>query len=125
MKNIENLNIIFSNMRGIFSIRFFFILLLSASTASCDGFVEVDLPDSQLTSEAVFADASSAGAALAGLYAKLRSTGMLNGSSTGISCYLGLYTDELDYYQQTAVSNFYNNSLFATDYQVNALWNQS
>lgn len=96
-------------------------MLLSA----CDNFVEVDLPASQLTAEAVFQDAVTAKAAIAGLYAKMRDTGILTGNSTGVSSCLGLYADEFDYYQQNSVSNFYNNTLFAGDYGVNDIWNIS
>ena len=92
---------------------------------SCDSFVEVDLPSSQLTGEAVFEDIGTANAAMAGLYAKMRNNGILTGNATGISCYLGLYADEFDYYQQNAVSNFYNNTLFAAEPGVSDIWNQS
>ena len=92
---------------------------------SCDSFVEVDLPNSQLTGKAVFEDIVTANAAMAGLYAKMRSNGILTGNSTGLSCYLGLYADEFDYYQQNAVSNFYTNSLFAGEPGVSDIWNQS
>ncbi|TDE29401.1 RagB/SusD family nutrient uptake outer membrane protein [Flavobacterium ranwuense] len=93
--------------------------------SSCDSFVEVDVPSSQLTGEAVFEDIGTANAAMAGLYAKMRNNGILTGNATGISCYLGLYADEFDYYQQNAVSNFYNNTLFAAEPGVSDIWNQS
>ena len=92
---------------------------------SCDSFVEVDLPNSQLTGEAIFEDMVTANAAMAGLYGKMRSNGILTGNATGLSCYLGLYADEFDYYQQNAVSNFYTNSLFAGASGVSDIWNQS
>jgi len=125
MKNKEKISTLYSKMRSVVNNCNITAFALFILICSCDGFVEVDLPASQLTSETVFKDVSSAEAALAGMYAKLRSTGMLNGSGSGISFYLGLYADELDYYQQTTVNNFYNNSLFAADFQVTALWNQS
>ncbi|MFV8326203.1 RagB/SusD family nutrient uptake outer membrane protein [Flavobacterium sp. ZS1P14] len=92
---------------------------------SCDSFVEVGLPGSQLTGEAVFEDTVTATAAMAGLYAKMRDNGLLAGNATGASCYLGLYTDEFDYFQQNAVSTFYNNALFAGEPGVSDIWNQS
>jgi hypothetical protein len=101
------------------------IIVACLFLTSCDSFVEVELPSSQLTGEAVFEDVVTANAAMAGLYAKMRNSGVLTGNATGISCYLGLYTDEFDYYQQNAVSNFYNNSLFAGDSGVSDIWNQS
>jgi starch-binding outer membrane protein, SusD/RagB family len=92
---------------------------------SCDNFVEVDVPKSQLTSDAVFEDAETANAVLAGLYTKLRMNGILAGSTTGLSSMLGLYTDEFNYYQSNSVSNLYNNSLTAGTPQVSDIWNQS
>ena len=101
------------------------ILTVCILLSSCESFVEVDLPASQLTAKAVFEDRVIANAAMAGLYAKMRSNGVLTGNATGASCYLGLYADEFDYYQQNAVSNFYNNTLFAGDSGVSDIWNQS
>jgi hypothetical protein len=101
------------------------LLTVCMLLSSCDNFVEVDLTASQLTADAVFEDAVTAKAAMAGLYAKMRDSGPLTGNSTGISCQLGLYADEFDFYQQNAVSNFYNNTLFAGDSGVSDIWNQS
>lgn len=108
----------------------FIMLALSAVLAlilfnSCDNFVEVDLPKSQLTSNAVFEDAETANAAMAGLHTKLRMNGILAGSATGLSSMLGLYTDEFNYYQPNSVSNLFNNSLTAGTPQVSDIWNQS
>ena len=108
----------------------FIMLALSAVLAliffnSCDNFVEVDMPKSQQTSDAVFEDAETANAAMAGLYTKLRMNGILAGSATGLSSMLGLYTDEFNYYQPNSVSNLFNNSLTAGTPQVSDIWNQS
>ncbi|RUT71591.1 RagB/SusD family nutrient uptake outer membrane protein [Flavobacterium cupreum] len=92
---------------------------------SCDNFVEVDLPGSQLNGETVFEDATTANAAMAGVYTKLRDTGLLTGRSTGLSCRLGLYSDELDYYQANDPNYFYTNSLFSAESGIQDLWNQS
>lgn len=101
------------------------LLTVCMVLSACDHFVEVDLPASQLTAQNVFEDTRTANAAMAGLYAKMRDNGILAGTGTGLSCYLGLYADEFDYYQQNAVSNFYTNSLFPGDYGVNDMWNFS
>lgn len=90
---------------------------------SCDGYVDVEQPNSQLISSTVFEDAATANAALAGLYAKMRNTGVLSGSS-GMSLYAGLYADELDWYQ-AAVSHFYNNTLTPGESGVASIWNNS
>jgi hypothetical protein len=91
---------------------------------SCDGYVEVEQPNSQLISSAVFEDVGTANAALSGIYAKMRSSGVLAGSN-GMSLYAGLYADELDWYQTTTVSNFYNNTLTASEAGVGTIWNNS
>lgn len=97
-------------------------VFLFAIYQSCDNYVDVDLPNSQLTGSTVFEDVNTANAALAGLYSKLRSGGMLSGG-TGMPYYLGLYTDELDNYQTTTISNFYNNTLVAGESGVTSIWN--
>jgi len=90
---------------------------------SCDNYVEVTMPNSQLTGSAVFEDVATTNAAIGGLYAKMRTNGVLAGG-TGMTYYLGLYADETDHYQVN-VSPFYNNSLFAGDGGVTSLWNNS
>ncbi|MDR6845602.1 RagB/SusD family nutrient uptake outer membrane protein [Flavobacterium granuli] len=102
-----------------------FLIALCLTLGSCDSFVEVDLPASQLTTKTVFEDAGTAKAAMAGLYAKMRDGGILAGNSNGVSCNLGLYADEFDYYYQYSVSYFYTNSLFPGDLGVSDIWNRS
>lgn len=106
---------------------FFCLLFLCSLLSSCDGFVDLDLPDSQLTGIKVFEDKTTANAALADIYSKLRDSGLLTGSSFGISSRLGLYTDELTFYGGTGntESNFYNNILLATNPAIADLWNNS
>lgn len=100
------------------------LLLLSYLSQSCDNYVDVDLPNSQLTSTTVFEDIATANAAMIGVYAKMRTTGLFAGTLTGGSTYLGLYADELDFYS-TNVNNFYNNTLIASESGVATMWNQS
>lgn len=102
-----------------------FLLVLCLTLGGCDSFVEVELPASQLTAKTVFEDAGTAKAAMAGLYAKMRDGGILTGNSSGVSCSLGLYADEFDYYYPYSVSNFYTNSLFPGDNGVNDIWSKS
>jgi hypothetical protein len=94
---------------------------------SCDSFVDVDLPKSQLTSEGVFKDFATADAALSDIYAKIRDKGILTGQNTGISCQMGNYTDELAAYgtpTSTTVS-FYNNAVLPSNSDVADYWNAS
>ncbi|CAA9194666.1 hypothetical protein FLA105534_00256 [Flavobacterium bizetiae] len=92
---------------------------------SCDSFVEVDLPKSQLTNKTVFENYQTADAALADLYAKIRDAGLLTGNSSGLCNQLGNYTDELTYFGSATDPTlyFYNNSLLATNTAIAQLWN--
>lgn len=100
-------------------------LLVAGLCWSCDDYVIVDQPNSQLTTEAVFEEVSTANAAMTGLYSKMRNNGLLSGSVTGASLYLGLYADELESFQVSGTNNFYNNTLVATESSVLTLWNHS
>jgi hypothetical protein len=117
------------NAKGIFLKLLFSAiwLLLLSLLFSCDDFVDVKLPPTQLTSEGVFQDKQTATAAMAEVYYQLRATGILTGRSSGISLKLGLYADELDYYEAdgTTTADFFNNSVLATSSDVSALWNSS
>lgn len=97
------------------------------SLYSCDDFVDVDLPNSQLTTQGVFEEKTTANAAMTAIYSKIRDEGLLTGGSTGLSHVLGNYTDELDFYGngQNETTAFYNNALIASNSNVRQLWNSS
>ncbi|MBF01065.1 MAG: RagB/SusD family nutrient uptake outer membrane protein [Flavobacterium sp.] len=97
---------------------FLCLLLLS----SCSEFVEVDLPASQLPSQIIFEDPATARAAMSSIYGNMRDNGFLSGNLPGLSCVLGLYTDELDFYRQD-IDYFYTNSLFAAQPAIKSYWN--
>lgn len=101
------------------------ILLFMSS--SCDHFVEVDLPSSQLTSTAVFESYTTAESAMVEIYAKIRDNGLLSGSSFGLSNALGCYADELQFYGDNSSSSkaFYNNGLLSSNEAITAYWNSS
>lgn len=103
----------------------FQLVLIVTLCQSCDNYVDIERPNSQLTSNAVFEDAATANAAMVGLYAKMRNNGMLTGTSSGASVQLSLYADEVDNYSTIAVNNFYNNSLFDGESLVSGMWNNS
>ncbi|WP_348825579.1 RagB/SusD family nutrient uptake outer membrane protein [Flavobacterium aestuarii] len=104
-----------------------FMSILSALLTACDSFTEVPLPSSQLTAPDVFEDKGTANAAMADIYSKIRDRGLLTGYSPGLSCQLGLYADELDYYglSGTTSSNFYSNTLLASDPEITKMWTVS
>lgn len=102
-------------------------LVWSLLIPGCTDFVETDLPPSQLTSEAVFTDRATATAALANIYAGLRSQTLITGGSRGIGNLLGHYADELEHYGDGigSIYNFNIHSVLATEPELATLWNNS
>lgn len=102
-------------------------LIVLAINSSCDTFVEVELPNSQLTANAVFEEKATANAAMTDIYSKIRDAGLLTGSASGLSHLLGNYTDELKFYgdPQNGTTAFYNNSLIASNSDIKGLWDSS
>lgn len=121
MKTLQKHN----NKTGIF----FKIMLIAIAfiTYQCDSFVDVDLPDSQLSSPTVFADLATANAAMTSVYASIRDNGLLTGTPFGLSNNLGTYTDELDFYGDASFPAFYfyNNTLLPSNPQIESYWNTS
>lgn len=110
-----------------FGVMGLFALMMLMYCSGCDSFVEVDLPDSQLTSPVVFEDRNTATAALTEVYSKMRDNGMLSGTKPGLSYTLGLYADELDYYAPSGQDGFlyHSNGLLPTSSAMGSLWNTS
>lgn len=100
-------------------------LLLLIGLHSCDSFVEVDLPKSQLINTTVFEDYGTASAALTDIYSKIRDKGILTGTNTGISNQLGNYTDEIIPFgtPSNPSFNFYNNTLLPSNSGIAEYWN--
>lgn len=92
--------------------------------SGCDNFVDVELPNSQLTAPAVFEDMATANAAMTSIYSKMRDTGLLSGSPAGLSHQLGNYSDELDFYgyPQSSTDYFYMNALTPSLNDIQPLW---
>lgn len=95
--------------------------------SGCDGFVETELPNSQLTSDSVFEDKATATAAMTDIYSRLRESGLFTGRITGIGSELGHYADELVYYGDISnpVPEFYNNNLTPGNGGLQEIWNSS
>lgn len=94
---------------------------------SCDSFVEVDLPKSQLTTVSVFDNYSTANAALSDIYSKMREQGLLSGSASGVSNMLGNYADELYCLASPGDPTipFYTNALLPANSTITDSWNLS
>lgn len=92
---------------------------------SCDSFVDVDIPKSQLTRPAVFESAATANAAVTDIYSKMRDQGLLSGISVGCTSLLGNYTDELQNFASPGDPSipFFNNALLASNISIENLWN--
>lgn len=94
---------------------------------SCDSFTQTDMPTAQLNAEAVFQELNTAEAAMGNVFAGIRDNGMLTGKTNGISREMGLYTDELAWYGNSAQSsaNFYSNTIIPTHPTLASWWNNT
>lgn len=102
----------------------FIYLLCVYMLLGCERFVEIPLPNDQLTKSIVFQDDKLAKAAMAGVYRSLFATGYLSGSSQGAGMYLGCYTDELICYQpqSSGISQFYQLGITPQSTIIRNLW---
>ena len=103
------------------------VVLALFAVLGCDDFVTVEEPYFQLTGSTVFADKSTANAAMVDIYSKLRDGGLLYGSTSGSTATLGMYTDELFYYGANDANFFpmFNNALLSTSPLLSQFWNSS
>lgn len=93
---------------------------------SCENFIEVEVPNSQLTGLTVFEDNATATAALSDIYARVRNEGMVTGTLFGISFLMANYADELTFYgTNTLFESFNNHTLIPSNLFLGALWNSS
>ncbi|PRZ22769.1 RagB/SusD family nutrient uptake outer membrane protein [Flavobacterium granuli] len=92
--------------------------------SSCEDFIAVDIPQSQLTSPIVFESTATADAAMADVYAQIREQGMVNGTFYGLSNLMGNYSDEMEYYGSSIeIKQFTNHSIVPSNSSILALWN--
>lgn len=103
------------------------VIFVCSTMLGCDDFVNIDDPNSQLVTSAVFENKATANAAITDLYAQMRENGFLSGKTTGLSHLLGIYSDELINYNNASldISTFYSNSLIASNAYINSLWNNA
>ena len=92
----------------------------------CDNFTETGLTPTQLDTNAVFENSSTATAALTDIYARIREASLLSGKNSGTGYRLGLYADELTWYGSTAIQTaFYNNSVLPSTAGLDVMWNNT
>lgn len=114
------LNIIFYSSVVNFVSAIVLILLIS----SCNKFVEVDIPKSQLTGSAVFQDIATAKAALADIYARMREGGTASGTSLHGTALMSNYADDMDFYgSNVTVEQFNKHLLVPSNANLLRLWN--
>jgi len=104
------------------SLVFPLVLLGTLATVSCSKFLDVKRPIDQVTTKSVFADSSSAAAAVDGLYLSLmiNSLGFLNGKMTIDA---GLSADEIRLSTISSTPNpFETNTLLSTTGEISSLW---
>jgi starch-binding outer membrane protein, SusD/RagB family len=102
-------------------------VLLTVATFSCEDFVDVPPPVTQLAQEKVFEDDATALAALAGIYVKLADQSSFAGGGSGsITVVEGLYADELTSYsvigQAIPRVEFYFNSVSPLNSVISSTW---
>ena len=123
MKNIENKSTVQHKLR----LYILGLIFCSVIFSSCENFVDVGVPDSQLTGETVFGDANTAKAALLQIYRRLNNDVLISGSQNGLSLLLGYYADELTYYPGQALpeEKFFQNNLLPSNETIATVWNDS
>ncbi|WP_316837259.1 RagB/SusD family nutrient uptake outer membrane protein [Pedobacter nutrimenti] len=98
--------------------RYIFLLFIGLSALSCKKLIETGDPKNQLTTDKVFADSTSATAALGNLYAQFE-----RGFEPNLTPNIGLYTDELNVTSTgTNESEFLQSRLSVTNSTNLGLW---
>ena len=113
---------VFTKVNSEFKIRLILLIVLSTSLFSCESFVEVDLPNTQISSPTVFENTGTATAALVYIYARLRDNVLFHGQTSSMSVALGHYSDELN---SSTSSLYYNNTITPQDVTNLSIWTAS
>lgn len=110
-------------MKQIIPVQYLLSFLFAALlTCSCNKLIDVTQPNNTLTSDKVFADESTAKAALTGLYIQQMNSGLSFGNSL-ITITAGLSADELKLGAVTPVYNeFFTNNLGPSNNYVSSMW---
>lgn len=106
------------------NLRLLLYIILLTFCFSCEDFVEVDLPQSELVGETVYSEDGTAIAAVRGIYSNMISSNYFaSGSATSITFLSGLSSDELDNHS-TDIDRIalFNNGLIATNGHVQLTW---
>lgn len=105
-----------------------FILLMSIWIfASCESFVEVEIPNDKMVTETVFASEETAQSAMQGIYYELFNTGFSGGTTNSITVLGGLSADILEPIStnNTTLIQFQENEIFTENSGVLGIWNSA
>ena len=105
---------------------FCIFLYMAITGSSCKKLITAPLPNNLLVSSSVFLDAGTAQSAIHGLYSRFYN-GYMGGSgyySYNITLHPARLADEL-YAVSNTLDNFGTNSLVSSDFDIEALWNDS
>lgn len=103
---------------------FIVIIFAALSMGGCEDFVEVDMPQSQLTGKAVFEEKNTATATLLDAYASIRDEGMIAGTQLGCTYTLASYSDETDLYSSNInIGEFYQHTILSSNGIISEWWN--
>lgn len=124
---IKHLQILCLNESKEFCTKLMFLCSILFLTMSCESFLEIDPPNSEITGAIVFEEEATTNAAISEVYANLRDTGIITGSFSGVGYSMALYADELDYYgtPATVTENLFNNSVLPNSSIASGLWNNA
>ncbi|MCG2419385.1 RagB/SusD family nutrient uptake outer membrane protein [Aequorivita sp. F47161] len=100
------------------------VSITALSFIGCEKDLEVGLPNSQLTGISVFQNVATARAALAKIYADIRDTPPLTGTSEGLNLLIGLYADEMKYYGEggSSIEAFYKHNIQSNSSLTEGFW---
>lgn len=105
------------------------MLVLLCWMSSCNDFLSIPAPSTELVQDNVFKDEATALATLSSVYNKLSSSSFADGSSSGLTINLGLYSDELVSFASINSSSpqleFYFNSVSPLNSTISSIWQSS
>ena len=114
----------FIDTKKILHSRLILMFGLLLPLTSCEDFVDIEPPKTQIISETVFADDASASSALMGIYSRMIRSGFASGDLSSFTLYGGLSADELINYASNR-DEFSTNSVDIDNGALRAnLWTQ-
>lgn len=99
------------------------LAILSFWVVGCESYIEVETPQSQLTTPAVFEDIVTADAAISDIYAHMRELGVVSGTLGSLSVLSSTYADEMQFTAANMeILQFYNHTIVPSNSLITPLW---